>query len=206
MKMLITVLCFITALPVLAYQTGSVSRPNFSTSAAIPQQDKPEGDKTSAAPGQTRVQTRSFTSYGARQGSAWRQGVQTKPVQTQTAAPAVKDVPAQPAKPAATKAASAAPAQAAKPSGKPAGQQPQQQAAGQQPAAAQTENPADIMKQLQGMPGLEGLMGGKQSGSGAAKGAGALPGMPAGMPNVPGGMPDISALMNMSGQNAAGKK
>lgn len=202
MKKITFVLFLLASVSAFAYQTGRPSRPQFSTApaaAAGENQEKAKEDKP-AAPGQQGVQTRSFTSYSSRPGNAWRQGVQTKTVQTQTATDAakpkneqaVKDQLIQRSQPvaqpkadnkdAAKQGKSAAPEKEEKPKAEPA------------PADA---GGAAVMKQLQGLQGMMGALGGAPAANAGAKpNAGATPAMPA-------GMPDMSALMNMAGQ---GKK
>ena len=200
MKKIIFVFILFTGVSAFAYRAGSVSRPQFSTAPAAPAaegQDKTKDEKSNV-PGQQGVQTRSFTSYGARAGNAWRQGVQTQTVQTQTAAQAgsavqvpseqqVKDkvVPGKqsaetqkPTDKAAPKAGKEAPAPKT-----PEAAAPQQPQAGSDPAA--------MMQQLQGLQGMMGALGGTPGGKGGS---------------APAGMPDMSALMNMTGQGKPGKK
>lgn len=203
MKKILCLIFIVSALPAFAYQTGSVSRPNFSTSAATAKQDGPTEDKEkSSAPGQKGVQTRSFSSYSSRPGNAWRQGVQTKTVQTPAASAAFKDDGDKAAKNAPAALNKAKPSSAPKAADKAAPKKPDPQAAAQaekqDPAAVSAETAA-AMQQLQGLESLMGAMGGaggsKSAAGGKAGGAGA-----------PAGMPDLSALMNMAGPGNTGKK
>lgn len=205
MRIELTVLLLVVSFPVFAYQVGGTSRPNFSTSAATAKQDKPDEEKTSSAPGQARVQTRSFTSYGSRQGSAWRQGVQTKTVQTQTATAQPKDTAdeaAQKAGVALNKQVAQAPkkedvAPAAAPAAKPA----------PPPAPAANNAPADQAAAMQQLQNVQNMMGALGNMGGTAAPGGAKKGGDTTAPAMPAGMPDLSALMNMSGgQTGAGKK
>ena len=198
--------CF-AALPVLAYQVGSVSRPNFSP---VEKTDTEQKD-ASAVPGQQGVQTRSFTSYGSRQKTTWRQGVQTQPVQTQTALEkATKDNGEKAAQDTAktlkalqkpTPAAEAG--KADKKDNKPA----QPQASDKNPPAAQGQAPAAGADPAAMMQQLMGGMGGAAAGGNAAGGMpdmsalmGAMGGAQGGAQG--GGMPDMSSLMNMMGGGA----
>lgn len=208
MKKFLCSIIMLGALPVAAYQTGSVSRPQFKTTPVAGEAQADEKAKPSV-PGQQGVQTRSFTSYGSRPGNAWRQGVQTKTVQTQTAGRAAApkeageetivggaDKLTQQGKIAKTaKSANTAKEQPATPAAAPkatpqAAQKPADAAA--QPA----QDPAAMMQQLQAMQGMMGALGGGASG-GAQGGKG---GTPAAGGAMPAGMPDLSALMNMAGQ------
>lgn len=190
---------FIAAVSAVAYQTGSVSRPNFSAQPAA--QAETEETTDSAVPGQKAVQTRSFTSYSARQGSAWRQGVQTKTVQTKTAGAAFKDDGDKAAKNASAALKKEVPDSSSKPAAPAAKAQPT--AASTQPATANANaDPAAMMQQLQGLQNMMGAFGGAQGGAqNGGKG-----GPAASVPSMPGGMPDMSALMNMAGQSNVGKK
>ena len=204
------ILCFVfvvSALPVSAYQTGSVSRPQFKTAPASAEAQAEEKEKPSV-PGQQSVQTRSFTSYGSRNG-AWRQGVQTKTVQTQTAGRAVtpKDEETQVVMGGTkvtqqgkiTKTAKAAGTEKQQPSA-PAATPKAGDKAAQKPAdaAAQPEqDPAAMMQQLQAMQSMMGALGGGSTPGGAQ---GSKGGTPAAGGAMPAGMPDLSSLMNMAGQ------
>ncbi len=207
--------CFIfmiSALPVVAYQTGSISRPQFNAQQGP--QTAADANAKPSVPGQQAVQTRSFTSYGSRPGNAWRQGVNTQTVQTQTAtqAAATKDENDKAAVNAAAqltetnkiskdakgviKSSTPKPAESA-------AEKPNPQAA-QKPAAQPAQgaqDPAAMMQQLQGLQNMMGAMNG--AAFGGAQGA---KGAAAGAPAMPAGMPDLSALMNMAGQGNAGKK
>ncbi len=200
MKKITFVLFMLMGVSAFAYQAGSTSRPQFSAAPAKAADTQAANkDEKSNIPGQQAVQTRSFTSYGSRTGSAWRQGVQTKTVQTQSAAAAqsgreqaAKDKMAQVnVSPAKTAAPVASQPEKPAPAGKSA-------PAAAQPAQAGTD-PAAMMQQLQSLQGLMGGMPGAQGSKGAAAGnAGAA---------MPAGMPDMSALMNMmGGQGQPGKK
>ena len=194
------------ALPVLAYQTGSVSRPNFSTAATRQGNQQDEEKEKSTVPGQKGVQTRSFSSYGARQ-NAWRQGVQTKSVQTQRAGAQKPQPKPQPGfeDPGEQTAQNARAALAGKinPAGKPQGN-PQDPKAQQNAAQNPAQDMGAVMDQMKGvqdmMGGLGALMGG-QGGAQGGKGGQAMPDMSALMGGGAGGqgMPDISALMGGAG-------
>lgn len=209
MKKILCSIIVLGALPVAAYQAGSVSRPQFKTASAAGEAQADEKEKPSV-PGQQGVQTRSFTSYGSRPGNAWRQGVQTKTVQTQTAGQAAApkeageetviggaDKLTQQGKIAKTaKSAGTAKEQPATPAAAPkatsqAAQKPADAAA--QPA----QDPAAMMQQLQAMQSMMGSLGGGATAGGAQGGKG---GTPAAGGAMPAGMPDLSSLMNMAGQ------
>lgn len=201
---LLTLLASATA--AFAYQTGSVSRPNFTPSTKTEDADK---DKQSV-PGQQGVQTRSFTSYGSRQG-AWRKGVQTQTVQTQKAsqvAVKAKD-PGNPDEQKAATAAKAVAAQVQNASAKATSNAPaaKKNDKAQPPAQAGAPDMSALANMMGGAGGAGGGMPDMSALTnmmGAAAG-GAQPG------GAGGGMPDMSALMNMMGGaggagNAGAKK
>lgn len=212
MKKILGLILILSVLPAAAYQTGSVSRPQFKTAPAATEGQAEEKEKPSV-PGQQGVQTRSFTSYSSRNG-AWRQGVQTKTVQTQTAGRAVtpKDEETQVVMGGTkltqqgkiTKTAKAAGAEKQQPSA-PAATPKAGDKAAQKPAAdvAQgAQDPAAMMQQLQAMQSMMGALGGGSTPGGAQ---GSKGGTPAAGGAMPAGMPDLSALMNMAGQGSTKK-
>lgn len=207
MKKILGLILILSVLPAAAYQTGSVSRPQFKTAPAATEGQAEEKEKPSV-PGQQGVQTRSFTSYSSRNG-AWRQGVQTKTVQTQTAGRAVtpKDEETQVVMGGTkltqqgkiTKTAKAAGAEKQQPSA-PAATPKAGDKAAQKPAAdvpQGAQDPAAMMQQLQAMQSMMGALGGGSTPGGAQ---GSKGGTPAAGGAMPAGMPDLSSLMNMAGQ------
>jgi len=199
MKKILWLVLLAAAVEGAAYQTGSVSRPNFSASPANAEEEKAEQP---SVPGQKKVQTRSFTSYGARQGNTWRQGVQTKTVQTKTAG-TVQEKEEKQAPAAAALKGSVSASSKTKPAASAAPAQPAPAAAA--PAAAAGADPAAVMQQLQGLQNMMGAFGGNP---GAAAPKDTKGGKPenTGAAAMPAGMPDISSLMNMAGSANTGKK
>ena len=168
---------------VQAYQTKSTPRPNFSSQPAV--------ENTAQTPGQQGVQTRTFSSYGARQG-AWRRGVTTNTVKTPSAAeskaqeknfaPIPQEPAVKPEKKDTKKANSATSSSASHGQPAPAAAQATPTAASTQAAVAEAM-PTGMMEQLQG---LQKMMSGLGSAAGGNPAAGA----------AAGGMPDMSSLLN----------
>lgn len=208
MRKIILVLFLTAGVCASAYQTGSVSRPKFTNApaaATAENQDKAKEEKP-AAPGQQTAQTRSFTSYSSRPGNAWRQGVQTQTVQTQTATQAAQPKNEQAIKDKMiqrnqvgqqTKDAS----KEKNASGKKAAAEAAAPAAKEEDASKNGKGRylGSITFKKEQAPAvadmLQSMMGGMQGGKGGTGGGAA-----------PAGMPDMSALMNMAGQGGAGKK
>lgn len=166
---------------VQAYQTKSTPRPNFSSQSAA--------ENAVQTPGQQGVQTRTFSSYGARQG-AWRRGVTTDTVKTPSAAESKaqeKDFAPIPQEPAAkpekkdTKKANSATSSSASHEQSAPTAQATPTAASTQAAVAQAM-PTGVMEQLQGLQKMMSGLGGAAGGNPAAGGAA--------------GMPDMSSLLN----------
>ena len=172
MKKLLCFIWMISVLPVAAYQTRSVSRPQFNTASAAADGQTDQKGKSSA-PGQQGVQTRSFTSYSSRAGNAWRQGVQTKTVQTQPVAqtPGVfgkgkeagedKDKVNKPI-PAKTSAKQETP----KAGNSAAENTKKEEKADMAAVSQQMQGMEDVKKQMQEMQAMMGVLGGAEGGSG----------------------------------------
>lgn len=213
MKKITFVLFMLASVSAFAYQAGRASRPQFSTAPAkttVENQEKPKEDNSSV-PGQQSVQTRSFTSYSSRSGNAWRQGVQTKPVQTQTATAAAKPKNEQAVKDNMARinpsAVTAKPTEkAAKGANNASAKKAAPETAEEKPEGAskagQRRYLGSITFKKEQAPAvaqmLQQMMGGAQGGN-----SGAQPNAAGSTPAMPAGMPDMSALMNMAGQ---GKK
>ena len=207
MKKILILLFVLTTLPLFAYQTGSASRAKFASSS------QEEGQKQTTVPGQQGVQTRSFTSYGARQGG-WRKGVQTQSVKTQTVgkpAPESEQAeektassPAQPEIQSVAASTPAKPVSASAPktenniSTKKTAPETSEIKATTSTASGRVRGTITFKPEQApaAMEVFQNMVGGMQGGKGE----------PAAAPNMPAGMPDLSTLMNMAGQGNTGKK
>lgn len=184
------------------YRSGGTRKANFG--AQQTQDADQNGESKSSVPGaKSNVQTRTFTSYGARR--QWGKCVQTQTVQTTTAGTAAPENTGEVQLPGAEKKLGAA-AKKSIPAPKGAAAPAQQPAAAQAGTAAQPPAmPAEAAAAMQQVQGLQEMLKGLGGAAGAAGGASApaagAAGMPAGM-NIP-GMPDMSALM---GAAAAGQQ
>lgn len=184
------------------YRSGGPRKANFGNQQT--QEADANGEKKSSVPGaKSNVQTRTFTSYGARR--QWGKGVQTQTVQTATAGTAVQENTGEIQLSGAEKKLGASvkkstPAQkGANVPGAPAQPAAQEGNAAQQPAMP--AEAAAAMQQVQGLQEMLKGLGGAGAAGGANSAAAGAAGMPAGM-NIP-GMPDMSALM---GAAAAGQQ
>lgn len=171
MKKYFSLAVLFVAVPLVAYEVGPSNRANFGSAA---QQQPMKGYRT-------------FTNSN----NQWRQGVQTKPVQTSMAGSSVKELDAAPAKQNPI-GKQAAPTQSSTGTASSAIKvNPVQCEGGKCNGAIQfSENsdPAAVMQQVQNMAQtMQALTGGVLQGA-QQPAAGQTGGMPA-------GMPDISALM-----------
>lgn len=192
-KILFFIGLIISVTLVQAYQTKSTPRSNFSPKPA---------ENAEQVPGQQGVQTRTFSSYGARQGP-WRREKSTKPVKTPDVTETKQEekvftpIPSEPVeKPASSKEITKKSADASVGShGRNPGAMAAQKAAPvlapatdsvtqQQPGAEAAS--AAMMDQMQGLQKMISGLGGAAGGDSADKAGGA-------------GMPDLSSLLNAAG-------
>lgn len=167
----LTILCAVTS-SLFAYQTGPANRANF---GAASQQQPAQG-------------YRAFTNSN----NQWRQGVQTKPVQTSVAGSSATEFA-----PADKQVAVSKKAVAAQPAAKPtastsvgSSSTALQPVANTAPAMPANMDPTAMLQQVQGMVQGMSNMAGTATGQPAATG-----GQQNAASTMPAGMPDLSALM-----------